>query len=57
MIDLRKAIKMGKIEQFIRERDKDAPGDLDKLDAALKRPLQGTGKSDQEASKPGSGDD
>lgn len=35
---LAKARRQGKLEQFIREHEKDAPGDLEKLDRALKRP-------------------
>ena len=38
MITLRKALKEGKLKQFIREHEADAPGDMDKLDEALKRP-------------------
>jgi len=38
MITLRKALKEGKLKQFIREHAKDEPGDMDKLDEALKRP-------------------
>ena len=57
MTSLKEARRKGKIDQFIREREKEAPGDMDKLDAALKRPSPGTLKSDQEASKPDRGDD
>ena len=38
MITLRKALKEGKLKQFIKEYGKDEPGDLEKLDKALKRP-------------------
>lgn len=41
MITLRKAIKEGKLKQFIREHAKDKPGDMEKLDKALKRPASG----------------
>lgn len=41
MTTLREARKKGKLEQFIREHEKDAPGDLGKLDAAIKLPSQG----------------
>ena len=34
MTNLRDAREKGRLEQSIREREKDAPGDLDKLDAA-----------------------
>ena len=57
MTSLKEARRKGKIEKFIREREKDAPGDMDKLDAALKRPSQETGKSGPEASTPDSPDD
>ena len=32
--NLKEARRKGKIDEFIREREKDAPGDMDKLDAA-----------------------
>ena len=57
MTTLREAKKAGKLEQFIREHEKDAPGDMDKLDASIARPSAGTAKPGQEASKPDSGDD
>lgn len=38
MITLSKAIKEGKLKQFIREHAKDDSGDMAKLDKALKRP-------------------
>jgi hypothetical protein len=56
MTTLRDARK-GNLEDFIREHEKDAPGDLDKLDAALKHPSQGTSKATQAASKPDGSDD
>ena len=57
MTSLREARKKGRLDQFIREHEKDAPGDMDKLYAALKRPSRETGKSDQEASTLDSPDD
>ena len=57
MTSRKDARRKGKIDEFIREREKDAPGDMDKLDAAIGRPSRGTAKSGQEASKPDSGDD
>ena len=57
MTTLRDARKKGRLEQFIREHEKDAPGDMDKLDAALKRPSQGTEKSTPAAWTPDSPDD
>ena len=57
MTNLKEVRRKGKIERFIREREKDALGDMDKLDAALKRPSQETGKSGPAASTPDSPDD
>lgn len=57
MTTLREAREKGRIDKFIAEHEADAPGDMDKLDAAIKRPSAETAKSDQAASKPGSGDD
>lgn len=53
MTTLKEARKTSKLEQFIQEHEKDTPGDLDKLDAAIKRPVWGNVTSGQEASKPG----
>lgn len=38
MTTLRKALKDGELEAFIQEHEKDAPGDADRLNAALKKP-------------------
>ena len=57
MTTLREARTKGRLKQFITEHEADAPGDMDKLDAAIKRPSAETAKSDQAASKPDSGDD
>ncbi len=57
MTTLREARKSGKIDQFIAEHETDSPGDMDKLDAALKRLSPETGKASQGASKPDPGDD
>ena len=56
MKTLRKAREEGSLEDFIREREADAEGDLDKLDAALTRPAQGTGKAVPAASPKDDGD-
>ena len=56
MTTLREARK-GKLEEFIREHEKDATGDLDKLDAAIKRPASRRSKEAPEASKPDASDD
>ena len=50
MTTLKEARQKGKIDDFITERDAVPPGDMDKLDAAIQRPSQGTAKSGQEAS-------
>ena len=57
MTTLREAREKGRIDKFIAEHEADTPGDMDKLDAAIKCPSAGTEKSDQAASKPESGDD
>ena len=57
MTTLKQARQSGKIDNFIKQHEADPPGDMDKLDAAIKRPSAGTEKSDQGASKPDSGDD
>jgi hypothetical protein len=57
MITLRKAIKEGKLGQFIREHEKDEPGDMEKLDEAIKRPASRTSKEAPKASPRDEGDD
>ena len=57
MTTLREARKKGQLEKFAEEHEVDSAGDMDKLDAVIRRPSQGTEKADQGASKPGSGDD
>jgi len=42
-MNLRKAHDSGNLEEFIAEHEADPEGDLDKLDAALKRPVQESG--------------
>lgn len=54
--NLKKARK-GKIEEFIKEHEADPDGDLDKLDALLKRPTQGSGKATRPASSQDASDD
>ena len=56
MTTLREARKTGNLDKFIAEHEADPPGDMDRLDAAIKRPSTGTTKSEQAASKPDSGD-
>jgi hypothetical protein len=57
MITLRKALKDGKLKQFIREHEKDAPGDMDKLDSALKRPASEKSKAAPKSSSREQSDD
>jgi hypothetical protein len=57
MTNLKTARQMGKLDQFIREHEKDAPGDLDKLDAAIKHPTRESGKEAPKASSQESSDD
>ena len=56
MTSLREARKQG-LEAFIKEHETDPEGDLDKLDAVIKRPTQGSGKATRPASSPASSDD
>jgi len=45
------------LEAFIKEHESDPDGDLDKLDAVIKRPAQGSGKATHPASREVSSDD
>lgn len=54
---LRKALKEGKLEKFIREHENDDPGDMDKLDKALKRPVSEKSKAAPKSSSQGTRDD
>lgn len=56
MTNLREARKQG-LEDFIKEHETDPEGDLDKLDAVIKRPVQGSGKEARPASSQASSDD
>lgn len=56
MTNLKEARK-GKIEDFIKEHETAPKGDLDKLDAVIKRPSQGTGKAIRKASSQAASDD
>ena len=47
----------GKIEEFIKEHEADPDGDLDKLDALIKRPTQGNEKATRPTSPRASSDD
>lgn len=56
MTSLRDARK-GKIEDFIKEHEADPDGDLDKLDALIKRPTQGNEKATRPALSQDASDD
>ena len=56
MVDLKSA-RDGNIEGFIKEREADPDGDLDKLDALIKRPTPGSEKATRPASPQASSDD
>ena len=57
MTNLKEARRKCKIEQFVRERENDDRGDMDKLDTALKHPSPETEKPYHGASTPDSPDD
>lgn len=52
-----KQARKGKIEDFIKEHETDTEGDLDKLDAVIKRPTQGSAKATRPASSQDASDD
>lgn len=52
-----KQARKGKIEDFIKEHEADSDGDLDKLDALIKRPTQRSGNATRPASPLASSDD
>lgn len=56
-MNLKKARASQKVEAFIAEHEADPQGDLDKLDAALKRPVQGSGSEVPSSSSQGASDD
>jgi len=57
MTDLKKARESGSFDSFIKAHETDPEGDLDKLDALIKRPTQGGEKATRPASHQGSSDD
>lgn len=57
MSNLKTARDNGKLEGFIKEHEADPDGDLDKLDAVLKRPVLESGKATRPASRQESSDD
>ena len=56
MIDLKSARK-GSLEDFVTEHETDPDGDLDKLDALIRRPVRGSEKATRPASPQVSSDD
>jgi len=56
-MDLKKARKSGDLETFIKEHENDAPGDVDRLDAALKRSASRKSKEAPKASSANKSDD
>ena len=52
-----KEARNGKLEKFIKEHESDPDGDLNKLDALIKRPTRESGKATQKASPEASSDD
>ena len=52
-----KEARKGKLKQFIKEHEADPKGDLDKLDALIKRPVQGSEKATRKASSLDESDD
>ena len=57
MPNLKDARQKDQVERFIKEHESDPDGDLDKLDAVIKRPTQGTGKATPKASSRDASDD
>lgn len=57
LMDLKKARESGKMKDFIKEHESEPEGDLDKLDALIKRPTQGSEKATRQASPRESSDD
>lgn len=54
---LKQARDEGDLESFIKEHENDPEGDLDKLEKAIKRPVQGSASEAQKTSPPASSDD
>lgn len=56
MTTLREARK-GEIKDFVKEHEADSEGDLDKLDALIRRPVRETAKATPKASSQDASDD
>lgn len=57
MTNLKEARKKGKIDKFIKKHEADPDGDLDKLDAMIKRPTRESVKATPKASSQDASDD
>ncbi len=57
MQNLKTARQKGKIDEFVKEHEADPQGDLDKLDATIKNPTNGTEKAVRQASSLAASDD
>lgn len=57
MTNLKQARESGQVEEFIKDHEADPEGDLDKLDAVIKRQVQESGKATRPASPQASSDD
>jgi len=55
--NLKTACQNGKIDDFVKEHEADADGDLDKLNAVIKRPTQESAKATPKASSRDASDD
>ena len=51
MVNLKKAREKGKLEEFIKEHEKDTPCDKERLERTINRLSQGKSKSTQGTSK------
>ena len=52
-----KEARKSKLDNFIKEHEADPKGDLDKLDAVIKRPVRGSEKATPKASSRDASDD
>ena len=57
MTTMREARKRGQLDKFIAEHERDDPGDMDRLDAAIRHPVEGTASAGREASRTAPADD
>ena len=56
-ISLKKAAETAQLDRFVREHEKDSPGDVEKLDKALMRPASQKSKEAPKASPKRGSDD